>query len=148
MSRIISFRGKLSDGEVETIALQTNNGLTGYQIVKFQIIPQKAVTTANESVIQIFKTQASAVPSLEIDFSNNRLLAVGIYSNQTDTTYYPDDMNIVFESEKFNQDIYITHKQGTGSGECNYYLELKQMSLDLNEQTVATLKDIRNVGAE
>ena len=31
MSRIISFRGKLSDGEVETIALQTNNGLTGYQ---------------------------------------------------------------------------------------------------------------------
>jgi len=133
---------------VETIALQTNNGLTGYQIVKFQIIPQKAVTTANESVIQIFKTQASAVPSLEIDFSNNRLLAVGIYSNQTDTTYYPDDMNIVFESEKFNQDIYITHKQGTGSGECNYYLELKQMSLDLNEQTVATLKDIRNIGAE
>ena len=148
MSRIISFRGKLSDGEVETIALQTNNGLTGYQIVKFQIIPQKAVTTANESVIQIFKTQASAVPSLEIDFSNNRLLAVGIYSNQTDTTYYPDDMNIVFESEKFNQDIYITHKQGTGSGECNYYLELKQMSLDLNEQTVATLKDIRNIGAD
>ena len=88
------------------------------------------------------------MPSLEIDFSNNRLLAVGIYSNQTDTTYYPDDMNIIFESEKYNQDIYIAHKQGTGSGECNYYLELKQMSLDLNEQTVATLKDIRNVGAQ
>jgi len=148
MSRIISFRGKLADDEVEQIPLQTNTGLTGYRITKFEIIPQKPVTTANESVIQIFKTPGSAVPSLEIDFSNNRLLAVGVYSNQTDSTYYPDDMNIIFESEKFNQDIYITHKQGTGSGECNYYLELEQMKLSLDEQTVATLKDIRNIGTE
>ena len=31
---------------------------------------------------------------------------------------------------------------------CNYHIELEQMKLDLSEQTVATLKDIRNVGAE
>ena len=27
----------------------------------------------------------------------------------------------------------------------NYYVELEQMKLDLNENTVATLKDIRNI---
>ena len=34
------------------------------------------------------------------------------------------------------------------TSDCNYYIELEQMPLDLNQQTVATLKDIRNVGAE
>jgi len=28
---------------------------------------------------------------------------------------------------------------------CNYYLELEQFKLDLNENTVATLKNIRNI---
>ena len=42
----------------------------------------------------------------------------------------------------FNQDIYVTNY---GSGAMNYYIELEQIKLDLNENTVATLKDIRNL---
>ena len=47
---------------------------------------------------------------------------------------------------KFNQDIFVTCDTGSTSGEsCNYYIELEQIKLDLNENTVATLKDIRNI---
>ena len=38
MGRIISFRGLMADGGIDTIPLQTNNGLTGYRITKFQIM--------------------------------------------------------------------------------------------------------------
>ena len=31
------------------------------------------------------------------------------------------------------------------TGLVNYYIELEQMKLDLSENTVATLKDIRNI---
>ena len=45
----------------------------------------------------------------------------------------------------FNQDIYITHTNlHADAGPVNYYIELEQIKLDLNENTVATLKDIRN----
>ena len=54
---------------------------------------------------------------------------------------------VVFDNEIFNQDIYITHTDAHATGECNYYIELEQIKLDLNENTVATLKDIRNIEA-
>jgi hypothetical protein len=44
----------------------------------------------------------------------------------------------------FNQDIFITLGSQSGAS-CNYYIELEQVKLDLNENTVATLKDIRNI---
>jgi len=44
-----------------------------------------------------------------------------------------------------NQDIYITHIDTNGAIPCNYYIELEQVKLDLSENTVATLKDIRNI---
>jgi len=144
MSEIRSFRGLIADSGIETITLHTNTGTTGYKIKKLSIIPDKPVTAANECVIQIWKIPQTAASS-DVDFSNNTLLAVGIYSNQTDTTYYPDDETIIFDSEVFNQDIYITHKNETGSRACNYYLELEVVKLDLVENTVATLKDIRNI---
>jgi len=54
-------------------------------------------------------------------------------------------MTIIFDKEIFNQDIYITHTEAAGSAlACNYYIELEQVKLDLSENTVATLKDIRN----
>ena len=48
----------------------------------------------------------------------------------------------------FNQDIYLTHLESQGSSAVNYYLELEQIKLDLNENTVATLKDIRNIKSQ
>ena len=60
-------------------------------------------------------------------------------------SHYPaSSAGIVFDNEKFNQDIYVTCKDISDGEKCNYYIELEQSKLDLNEQTVATLKDIRN----
>ena len=147
MSRIVSFRGRMANDDIETIALETNTGLIGYRIVKFDIFPVDPFKDDYESIVQVFKTPQTAA-SDEVDFSNNRLIAAAMHSSRGSAESYPEDKWVLFDNEKFNQNIFVTYKdQKTNSG-CNYYIELEQMKLDLNEQTVATLKDIRNVGAE
>jgi len=146
MSRIVSFRGLMADGDIEKIPLQTNNGLTGYKIIKFQMIPEKPGQTDHRFVMQIFKTEQT-VASATVDFSDSRLLAAGEIEDNAANHYPNSSAGIVFDNEKFNQDIYVTMKDSSTGESCNYYVELEQMSLDLSEQTVATLKDIRNVQA-
>ena len=51
---------------------------------------------------------------------------------------------VTFDNEIFNQDIYVTNKGQDNPSPVNYYIELEVVKLDLNENTVATLKDIRN----
>ena len=146
MSRIVSFRGLMADLQVDTILLQTNNGLTGYRINKFQMIPEQPGQSDHRFVMQIFKTEPTTAASGTIDFSDNRLLAAAEIEDNGGASHYPHSGTaIVFDNEIFNQDIYITLKD-IGVGEsCNYYIELEQIKLSLDEQTVATLKDIRNV---
>ena len=52
MSRIVSFRGLIESSGQETIPLQTNNGLMGYRIVKFQMMTPNAGTTDYEHTMQ------------------------------------------------------------------------------------------------
>ena len=136
----------MADGAQERIPLQTNKGLIGYRIVKFEIMSYTPVTIGTqESVVQIWKTEQTApsTTTVSIDFSNNRLLAAAVWTGSDDPRYQ-SAQQVIFDNEKFNQDIYITHTNTDGSEACNYYLELKQMDLALDEATVATLKDIRN----
>lgn len=143
MSRIISFRGLLADGEQDTIVLHTNTGSTGYRIVKFQVIGPDANEDI-ESTIKIYKTLQSAVTNT-IDFSDNTLLAAALLSQSVSSQIYPSQQTVVFDNEVFNQDIYVCTSGYNYAASVNYYIELEQMSLDLNQNTVATLKDIRNV---
>jgi len=145
MSKIKSYKGLMADDTQEIIPLHTNNGLTGYRIVKFQAM---AADTAKlqQSVLKIYKVQQTTIDD-DIDFSDNRLLAA-IYFTKNDDTKYPIVQSTIFDNEVFNQDIYITHKDASTGEPLNYYIELEQFSLSLDEQTVATLKDIRNIGAE
>ena len=142
MSRIVSYRGLLADGGQDTIPLQTNNGLLGYRIVKFEIMGQKPGADDYEAVVQIWKVLQTTIDA-EIDFSNNRLLAAATYQGNAAAFNYPTTQFTIFDNEIFNQDIYITHKD-LQNNEMNYYIELEQMDLALDEATVATLKDIRN----
>ncbi len=141
-----SFRGKLADGAVETIRLHTNNGLTGYKIVKLQLIAEDPATDSHESVVQIFTTKndetgTPRTASAVIDFTDPTLLAVGFYENASSSTV--SKLDIIFDNMTVNQDIYITHNEKAGSAIVNYYLELEQMKLSKDEATVATLKDMR-----
>jgi hypothetical protein len=138
-----SFRGMLKDEAIQTISLHTNTGTTGYRIKKFQLICNDP-TANNEAVVKVFSVPQTTTPTTAIDFSDETLLAAGLWSNNSITHTYADDMVVIFDNSKFNQDIYVTHKSSSGQLPVNYYLELEIMSLDLNENTVATLKDIRN----
>jgi len=146
---IKSFRGKLEDGGQDTIHLSTPDGSIGYRIVKFEIMATQPVTGgAQESVVQVWKLEQSSVSTtaVTIDFGNNILLAAGTWSG-SDNPIYQSSQQVIFDREIFNQDIYVTHTNTDGSGEVNYYIELESMKLDLNENTVVTLKDIRNTNS-
>ena len=134
----------LADNGQERISLTTRNGETGYKIVKFELMGNTpgAALSDMEAVTKIYKTQQSTVTA-EIDFSDNRLLAAGIYTQNSSSFNYPSSLQVVFDNEIFNQDIYITH-QDLQNQPINYYIELEQMDLALDEAIVATLKDIRN----
>jgi len=143
MSKIISFRGKLADGEQERISLETIRGEKGYKIVKFELFAAAPGASSYEHVVKIFKTQQSSVDAL-VDFSDNRLLAAGFLGGVSSVSNSTVNHIVTFDGEIFNQDIFITHVDTEGALECNYYIELEQMDLNLNETTVATLKNIRN----
>ena len=96
-----------------------------------------------ESAIKIYKVIQTAINDT-IDFSDNHLLACSIISHSATSQTHAVDRAVIFDNEIFNQDIYVTTSGGDYSASINYYIELKQMDLALDEATVATLKDIRN----
>ena len=138
---IKTFRGLIADGAEDTIVLHTNDGSMGYRVVKFELMPNNPGGTIDSNV-KIYKVPNKGASSL-VDFSDNTLLAVAFYYNGT----YEVDNKVVFDNEVFNQDIYVVHNEQLGSEPINYYIELEQVKLDLNENTVATLKDIRDITA-
>jgi hypothetical protein len=146
MNKILSYRGKLADGGVDTILLSTKKGEKGYRIKKFEIVTS-APSSTSEHLCQIWKTSESATTgaaAATIDFSDNRLLGTALWSNDSSAQTYSDDLNVIFDNEIFNQDIYVSNQTINGSNACNYHIEIEVMSLNETEATVATLKDIRS----
>ena len=144
---IKSFRGKLADLTSETISLHTNNGSTGYKIVKFQLMPIN-LNAEQASTVKIFTIPQTGTPTDTIDFDDNTLLAAGTFSQDDTSNNQPEAITVIFDNTVFNQDIYLTHIDGQVGQGVNYYIELEQIKLDLTENTVATLKDIRNIEAQ
>jgi len=140
---IKTFRGLIEDGGIDIVVLHTNTGSTGYRIVKFQLIGIQPSSINSESTVKIYKVPQTAVTDT-IDLSDNTLLAVAYRETYAASSSNEPEI-IIFDNEIFNQDIYITHENTESGKGCNYYIELEQIKLDLNENTVATLKDIRNI---
>jgi len=146
MSRTLSFRGLLADGGQEQIPLQTNKGLTGYRITKLEGISAAPGAAQGAHVIKIYKVLQTTIDG-GVDLSDNTLIGVVYFTNRTDELHSNQSV-IIADNEIFNQDIYITHSDIQGSASGNYYIELEQKDLSLDESTVATLKDIRNTGTQ
>jgi len=147
MSRIISFRGLMQSGDIETLRMSTNKGLIGYRITKFQLFPHKPGSQDAEDVMKIYKTPQSTADNV-VDFSDQRLIAASFLTAGASIAYSYSEA-VVFDLEKVNQDLYITYTDtNSADKQCNYYIEMEQMALNIDEQTVATLKDIRNVGSQ
>mgnify|MGYP003148493760 CR=1 FL=1 len=141
-----TFRGLIASGDTDTITLHTNNGAIGYRIVKFRMMTVLPGTTDYEHIMKIWKVPGEAADE-EIDFSNQRLLSAGFSEGAAATNFQGNEESVIFDNEIFNQDIYITQFDSKSGLPCNYYLELEQIKLDLTQNTVATLKDIRNTQA-
>ena len=138
---IKTFRGLLADGDTERIRLSTNDGKTGYRVIKFQTFANDVTLKVQESVMQLF-TRDPGTASAIVNFDNPLLLGISYWKSHEDAATMFQTTTI-FDSVKFNQDIYITHKDGQIGESCNYYIELEKVTLDTNEATVATLKDMR-----
>ena len=138
---INSFRGLLESEGQTKIRLSTTDGMIGYRIVKFQTIPKSPGTTGIEAITKIYKVE-QGTPDVTVNFDDPTLLGVSYYQDDANVAY-PSSQDIIFDNDIFNQDIYITMKQGTGSHQMNWYLELESIRLNPNSQAVITLKDIR-----
>ena len=143
---IKSFRGLIANEEIQTISLHTNDGSTGYKITKFQLMPNNPGTAHQESVVKIFSVPQTGTPDNVINFSDQTLLAAAYFQDNSDKGFIAD-LQVVFDNMTFNQDIFITYKSTDGTEAINYYIELEQIKLDLNDNTMATLKDIKNIEA-
>jgi len=139
---IKTFRGMIADATTDTIVLHTNDGSTGYRIVKFQVIGEQSGIQDTESTVTISKIPFT--PLNTIDLSDNTILAVSYFSSNAAAAYPQNSTTIIFDQEIFNQDIYVGSNDIHGK-HMNYYIELEQVKLDLSESTVATLKDVRNL---
>jgi len=143
---IKTFRGQIADGGQDIIVLHTNNGSTGYRINKFQCIPAAPGSATDvEAVMKIYKVPQTAVDAT-VDFSDQTLLGC-LYFQDEATQHNPTSVDVIFDTEKFNQDLYLTYESISGGQSMNYYIELEQFKLDPTENMVATLKDIRNITA-
>jgi len=146
---IKSFRGKIDQQGQETIHLHTNNGAMGYRIKRFELFQRQPGISTVENLVQIWKIQqTSPIPAAGagvVDFSDQTLLGAAFLNGEAAGEYY---FNVIFDNEIFNQDIFVTHTNNQSADSVNYYIELEQVKLDLNENTVATLKDIRNIASQ
>jgi hypothetical protein len=138
---IKSFRGLLGDGDQETIRLGTNNGLTGYKIKKFQLLPDAPGTVEHELVCKIYKYEQTAIDG-NISFDDNTLLGASILMSYAPTASITSQTTI-FDNVVFNQDIYVTAIDMESNSKTNYYIELEQVPLSVDEAATATLKDMR-----
>ena len=144
---IKSFRGKITKGEQQTISLHTNTGTSGYRIKKFQVmgITENETYEATLKIFSIDQNITAANPTTStVDFSDNTLLAAALYLDSGSSSV-SGSQTVIFDNMTFNQDIYITYQAIAAASDMNYYIELETVKLDLNENTVATLKDIRNI---
>ena len=137
-----TFRGLLADGAQIKINLSTNQGMIGYRINKLQILPKRPFAESAEHVVKVFSVEQDSVDA-EINFDSPTLLAATVINNHSSGYDTPLVPTIIIDDVKVNQDIYITHSETQATEDCNYYLELERVKLDLNEATVATLKDMR-----
>jgi len=117
MSNIKTFRGLMTDGAIDTIVLHTNDGSTGYRIVKFQVMGPDNNTNF-EHVVKIYKIPQTTATT-DVDFSDNTLLATALVNSDSGRSILPSP-TIIFDNEIFNQDIYVTNKGHDNTSNVNY----------------------------
>ena len=146
MSKTITFRGTLDQGEQNQLRLRTLNGKTGYKITKFQVISaEPGANDHNEFVVKIFNKDQTSAITPTVNFTDSNLLAVVYYEDHVSPGSAGKD-TIIFDNNPFNQDIFVTSADaGGGTVQANYYIELETMALSDTESTMLTLQSVRTI---
>ncbi len=147
------FRGTLTETDgssqttindtVERVRLTGIKAGKGYKVTKLSIIPERPLTDSNEAMVKLHTNIPSLISS-NVDFDDASLLAVALYSNKDDSTYYPDDQVIIIDSERVvNCDIFLSYNNPTTSGRyINYMLELEEVKMTGSMEAVVNFKQI------
>jgi len=80
--QIKSYRGKLTDGAIDTIILHTNDGSTGYRIKRFDLMSTDYGTAGGDShssVVKVYKIAQTTADEF-VDFADNTLMAAATFS--------------------------------------------------------------------
>jgi len=133
----------LADGGQDTINLHTNDGKTGYKVVKFQAFPKDPGASDGELVVKVYTLLQSTVDAI-VDLSSQTLAAVSYVNNYTSGFVGGNNETIIIDNMVFNQDIYVTASDAKGSNPINYYIELEQVDLTEDQALVAIVKNLRN----
>ena len=145
MSKIVTYKGQIPDGLQTKIHLSTADGLTGYRINKFQIMGRRPGQDSYELIAKMFTTDQTGSITGNVDLNDTDLLAVVFHSSPANAINYAQNEHIIFDKELINQDVFITASDVSGSANAtNYYLELEQFKINLNESTVTTLRNLRS----
>jgi len=131
---IKTFRGIIADGGQDRIYLAGGDGSKGYRIVKFQLFMAEPGQADIESTVKIYKVSQTTINNA-VDFSDNTLLGVShisVYTSSGARTWE----SVIFDREIFNQDIYVTHEENSGSAPSNYYIELEEVTMSDAEAAV------------
>jgi len=142
-NRILSYRGLMADGGQDTILLSTKKGEIGYRLIKFELLPNTPGDVNQDSTVQIFTVEQTAVAQ-NIDFSNTTLLGAATYGSDDATYSNNDSRAVIFDHIIINQDIFVTHKDTAASESINYYIELEVIKLSEHDAMVTTIQSIRN----
>lgn len=146
MSKTLSFRGKLDIGVQQKIKLSTLKGKTGYRITNFKVLSSTPGVTNIETVVKIYSKSQTNFPAT-VDFTESDLLAVAYYQDDANQAY-PSSVDITFDNEVFNQDIFIYAEDAAGgSVPFNFYIEIETIRLSDIQATQLTLKSLRNLAS-
>ena len=144
MSRTISYKGTLAIGLEDKLQLRTIKGKVGYKITKFQVMPTAPGINHQEIVAKITKVPDPNIGPT-VNFTDADLLAVNYYVENPGTNVTPNE-TIIFDNEKFNQNIFVNINDANGGTvPVNYYIEIETMELSDLETTMLTLKNLRTV---
>ena len=140
---IKTFRGLMTDGDVRQIRLRTIDGEIGYKMRSFRLMAFEPGADNYEAIVKVYSVpQATATAS--IDFSDLTLLGAGFFTGDTTQQTMKWDTTIVTDAI-FNQDIYVTYNDLQGSdAQMNFQIRLEQLLLTDNQNTVATLRNLKN----
>ncbi|GAI13347.1 unnamed protein product [marine sediment metagenome] len=124
--KVHSFRGLLGDPGQEEINLERQNLNLAYRVIRFEIITYQPFSANGEHVMQIFKEeQASA--SGTVDFDDTNLLGCAIWRHNEAEQYPLSTQSIIFDTNLFSRNIWVTHIDINAAVSCNYYIELEEV---------------------